>query len=78
MLPQLHIKCRYIRKFRHSYSNMAGASRESLIDFELLRGRQNETAVKELCVISVTASETFRFKSPDKMADQGSSENGIY
>ena len=39
---------------------MAGG-REAVIDYEFLRGRQNETVVKELCV---AASETFRFKSP--------------
>ena len=52
---------------------MAGVSREALIDFEFLRGSQNETVVKELCVVSATASETFGFKSPYKMADHGSS-----
>ena len=56
---------------------MAGASREAVIDFESLRGRQNETVVKELCVASANASETFRFKSPYKMAHHGSSENNI-
>jgi hypothetical protein len=56
---------------------MAGASREAVIDFEFLRGRQNETVVKELCIASSTASETFRFKSPYKMADHGPYENGI-
>jgi len=56
---------------------MAGVSREAVIDFEFLRRRQNETFVKELCIASSTASETFRFKSPYKMADHGSSENGI-
>jgi len=56
---------------------MAGANREPVIDFEFLRGRQNETVVKELCVDSATASEMFRFKSPYKMAYHGSSENGI-
>ena len=77
MLPQLHIKGGYFRKSRHSYSNMTGASREAVIDFEFLRGRQNETVVKELCIAGSTASKTFRFKSPYKMADHGSSENGI-
>ena len=57
---------------------MAGASREAVIDFEFFQGRQNETVVKELCVASATASETFRFKSPYKMAEHGSSENGIH
>jgi len=52
-------------------------SKEDVIDFEFLRGRQNETVVKELCVASTIASETFRFKPPHKMADHGSIENGI-
>jgi len=56
---------------------MAVSSREAVIDYEFLRGRQNETAVKELCVASAIASETFRFKPPYKMADHGSIENGI-
>jgi hypothetical protein len=56
---------------------MAGASREAVIDFESLLWRLNETVVKELFVASATASETFRFKSPYEMADNGSSENGI-
>ena len=56
---------------------MARASREAVIDFEFLRGRQTETVVKELCVSSATASETFRFNGPYKMADHGSSENGM-
>jgi len=57
---------------------MAGSSREAVIDYEFLRGLQNETIVKELCVASAIASETFRFKPPYKMADHGSTENGIY
>jgi len=55
---------------------MAG-SREAVIDYAFLRGRQNETVVKELCVASAAASETFRFKPPYKMADHGSTENSI-
>ena len=46
-----------------------------MIDYESLWGRQNETIVKELCVASAAAFETFRFKSPYKMADHCSSEN---
>ena len=42
---------------------------------EFLRGRQNETVVKELCVANAVASEMFRFKSPYKMGDHFSSEN---
>ena len=56
---------------------MADASREAVIDFDFLRGQQNETVVKELCIASTTDGETFRFKSPYKMAVHGSSENGI-
>jgi len=56
---------------------MAVSSREAVIDYEFLRVRQNETAVKELCVASAIASETFRFKSPYMMAYHGSVENGI-
>ena len=77
MLPQLHIKGRYFRKSRRSYCNMAGASKEAVTDFEFLRGRQNETVVKELCVAGATASETFRFKCPYKMFDHGATQNGI-
>jgi len=56
---------------------MAGSSREAVIDYEFLRGRQNETVGKEVCVFSASASETFRFKPPYKMADHGASDNGI-
>jgi len=42
-----------------------------------LRGLQNETVGKEVCVASAIASEAFRFKPPFKMADHGSIENGI-
>jgi len=56
---------------------MAGSSRKAVIDYEFLRGRQNETVVKELCVARAAASETFRFKPPYKMADHGPTEKGI-
>jgi len=45
---------------------MDGTSREAVIDFEFLRGRQNETVVKELCAASAMASETIRFKIPTR------------
>jgi len=38
-------------------------------------GRQNETVVKKLRVASDAASETFRFKSPFKLANHVLSEN---
>jgi len=56
---------------------MAGSSREGVIDYEFLRGRQNETAVNELCLASARASETLRFKPPYKMADYSLTEKGI-
>jgi len=56
---------------------MAGGGREVVIYFEFLRVRQNETVVKELSVASANEAETFCFKSPYKMADYGSSENGL-
>jgi len=43
---------------------MDSAISEAVIEIEFLRGRQNESFVRELCVVSATASETFRFKSP--------------
>ena len=48
-----------------------------MINYEFLRGRQNETVVKEFSVASADASETFRFMSPYKMVDHGSSEKGL-
>ena len=56
---------------------MAVSTRKALIDYEFLSGRQNETVVKELCVASAVASETFRSKLPYKMANHGSTEDGI-
>jgi len=44
---------------------MAGGGREVAIDLEFLRGRQNETVVKELCVVKSNAAETFRFKNKE-------------
>jgi len=55
---------------------MAGSSRDAVIDYVFLRGRQNETVVNELSMASSAACETFRFKPPYKMADHGSTENG--
>jgi len=56
---------------------MAGSGTEAVIDYEFLQGRQNESVVKELCVASAAASETFRFKPPYNMPDHGSTENAI-
>jgi len=51
--------------------------RGAVIDYELWRVQQNETVINKLWVASATASKTFRFKSTYKMADHGSSENGL-
>jgi len=51
---------------------------EVIIDFEFLRGRQNEIVIKELSVAAANLSETFRFKSPHIMAFHGSDEIGLY
>jgi len=56
---------------------MAGG-RQAVIDYEFLRGRPNESVFKELCVVCTAAPEMFPFKSHYKMADQDSSENGLY
>ena len=45
---------------------MASAYREAVIYFDFFRGRQNETVVKELCVASAIASETFRSRAPTR------------
>jgi len=51
--------------------------REIMIDYWLLRGRQNETVVNEHSVVSINEAKTFRFKSPSKMVDHGLSENSL-
>ena len=48
-----------------------------VIDFEYLRGRQNEMVVKEAAVAGENVSESFRFEPPYYMAPHGSPENGL-
>jgi len=55
---------------------MAGV-KKVVNDYECLRGRQNETVLKQFVVGNAAESETFRFKSPYKMADHGSSGNSL-
>jgi len=50
---------------------------EVVIDFEYLKGRQNEIVVKELSVASRNVTDSFRFKSPYNLATHGSDENGL-
>ena len=56
---------------------MAVGGTEVVIYYEFLRRRKNDTIVKELCEGSAAAAKTFRFKSAYKMADHGSSGNGL-
>ena len=48
-----------------------------MIDYQFLRSRQNDMGVKELFVAITATPDTFRFKNPYKMADHGSSGNGL-
>ena len=48
-----------------------------MIDYEVLRDRQNEEVVKEVSVTAVNAIETFYFKSPYPMKAYGSDKNGL-
>ena len=50
---------------------------EVVIDFEYLRGRQNEIIVKEEAVAGENVSDSFRFESPYHMAPHGSTKNGL-
>jgi len=46
-----------------------------VIDYEALRGRQNEEVVKEVSVAAENVIETFHFKPPYTMTAQGSDKN---
>ena len=48
-----------------------------VIDFEYLKGRQNEMVVKEAAVAGENISESFRFEPPYYMAPHGSVESGL-
>jgi len=74
MLPQLHIK---VGTFENPIIPILTWLMQAGKLYLILRGRQNETVVKELCIGSATASETFQVKSTYRMADHGSSESGI-
>jgi len=50
---------------------------ECVIDYEVLRGRQNEEIVKEVSVAAKNVIEIFHFKSPHPMTAHGSDENGL-
>jgi len=50
---------------------------EAVIDFEFLKGRQNEIVVKELSVAAKNLQDSFRFRSRYSMSSHGSDENGL-
>jgi len=56
---------------------MSTANMEVVIDFEFLRGRQNEIVVKELSVAAKNMIDSFRFKIPYSMTTQGSDKNWL-
>jgi len=48
-----------------------------VIDYEILRGRQNEEVVKEVSFAAENVIETFHFKSPCIMIAHGCDKNGL-
>jgi hypothetical protein len=48
-----------------------------VIDYVVLRGRQNEEVVKEVSVAAENVVETFHFKPPHTMTAHGSYKNGL-
>jgi len=50
---------------------------EVVIDYEFLRGNQDEVVVKELSLAAKNVIHTFHFQSPYGMTPHGSDENGL-
>ena len=48
-----------------------------VIDYEVLRGRQNEEVVKEVSVAAENVVQTFHFKPPYTMPAHGSDKYGL-
>ena len=48
-----------------------------VIDYEVLRGRQNEKVVTEVSVATENVIETFHFKSPYILTAHGCDKNGL-
>ena len=48
-----------------------------VIDYEVLRGRQNEEVVREITVAAENIIEAFHFKSPYIMTAHGCDKNGL-
>jgi len=50
---------------------------EAVVDYEFLKGCQNEVIVKELSIAAKIVLNTFHFRSPYTMHPYGSAENGL-
>ena len=50
---------------------------EVVVDYEFLKGTQNEVIVKELSIAAKNVLHTFHFRSPYTMHPHGSAENGL-
>jgi len=49
---------------------------EAVVDYEFLKGRQNEVIVKEFSIAAKNFHHTFHFRRPYAMHPHGSAENG--
>jgi hypothetical protein len=52
-------------------------SMEVVIDYETLKGLNDEPVVKELSLAADNVAETFHFANPHKMAPHGDADNGL-
>jgi hypothetical protein len=50
---------------------------EAVVDYEFLKGRQNEVIVKEVSIAAKNVFHIFYFRSPFAMHRHGSAENGL-
>ena len=50
---------------------------EFVVDYEYLKGTENETLIKELFIAGDNVLETFHFQSPYAMWLHGSKGNGL-
>ena len=50
---------------------------EAVVNYEFLKGSQNEVIVKELSIAAKNVLYTFHFRSPYSMHPHGSAENGL-
>jgi hypothetical protein len=50
---------------------------EAVVDYEFLKGSQNEVIVQELSIAAKNVLHTFHFRSPCSMHPHGSAEYGL-